>query len=44
MQTALASKSQLVADEPLLVTGIQRSIESPSDLPTVWHSYFDQYG
>jgi len=43
-QTSLASKSQTIGGEALLVTGIQREIESISDLPTTWHSHFDQFG
>ena len=43
-QTTLASRSQTIAGEAILVTGIQREIESKSDLPTTWHSHFDQYG
>lgn len=43
-QTSLAAKSQTIDGEPVLVTGIQREIESISDLPTTWHSHFDRYG
>ncbi|XP_067932140.1 ciliogenesis-associated TTC17-interacting protein-like [Watersipora subatra] len=42
--TSLGTKSQTIAGEPLLVSGIQREIESLSDLTTTWHSHFDRYG
>lgn len=40
----LAERSQGIGDIFILVSGIERVIHSPNDLPTTWQSYFDQFG
>ncbi|XP_038045243.1 ciliogenesis-associated TTC17-interacting protein-like isoform X3 [Patiria miniata] len=40
----LEERSQKVGDEEVIVTGIERTVQSSTDLPTTWQTYFLQDG
>ena len=43
-QRELEARTQIVQEMELDVVGIERTINSPSDLPTTWQSYFTTDG
>ena len=44
LQKSLEDRTQVVQETELDVTGVERTINSVSDLPTTWQSYFTRDG
>ena len=44
LQKSLGDRTQVVQQTEIDVTGIERTINSVSDLPTTWQSYFSRDG